>query len=62
MGDAIDIDGLERKAYHAYNEDGLLDIMTGFLMAFIGYYVLSEIDIPFAPYLAIFGPALWASL
>jgi hypothetical protein len=62
MSDAIDIDGLERKAYHAYNEDGLLDIMTGFLMAFIGYYILSEIDIPFVPYLAIFGLAAWASL
>ena len=62
MSDALDIDGLERSAYHAYNEDGLLDIMTGFLMAFIGYYVLSEVDIPFAPYLAIFGPAVWGSL
>ena len=62
MGDAFDIDDLERKAYLAYNEDGLLDILTGFMMAFIGYYVLSEVDIPFAPFLAIFGPAVWASL
>ena len=62
MSDALDVDNLERKAYQAYNEDGLMDIMTGFLMAFIGYYVLSEVDIPFAPYLAIFGPAVWASL
>jgi hypothetical protein len=62
VSDALDIDGLERKAYYVYNEDGLLDIMTGFLMTFIGYYVLSEVDIPFAPYLAIFGPAVWASL
>ena len=62
MSDALDVDGLERKAYHAYNEDGLLDIMTGFMMAFIGYYVLSEVDIPFAPFLAILGPAVWASL
>jgi hypothetical protein len=62
MGDTLDIDGLERKAYHAYNEDGLLDIMTGFMMAFIGYYVLSEVDIPFAPFIVIFGPAVWASL
>ena len=62
MSDALDVDGLERKAYHVYNEDGLLDIMTGFMMSFIGYYVLSEVDIPFAPFLAIFGPAVWASL
>jgi len=62
MSDALDVDGLERKAYHAYNEDGLLDMMTGFMMAFMGYYVLSEVDIPFAPCLAIFGPAVWASL
>ena len=62
MSDALDVDNLERKAYQAYNEDGLMDIMTGFLMAFIGYYVLSEVDIPVAPYLAIFGPAVWASL
>ena len=62
MSDALDIDGIERRAYLAYNEDGLLDILTGFMMAFIGYYVLSEVDIPFAPFLAIFGPAVWASL
>ena len=62
LSDALDIDSLEGKAYYAYNEDGLLDIMTGFLMAFIGYYVLSEVDILFAPFLAIFGPAVWASL
>ena len=62
MSDAIDVDGLERKAYQAYNEDGLLDILTGFMMAFIGYYVLSEVDIPYAPFVAIFGPAIWASL
>jgi hypothetical protein len=62
MSDAFDIDGLERKAYLAYNEDGLLDILTGFMMAFIGYYILSEVDIPFAPFLAIFGPAIWTSL
>ena len=62
MSDALDIDSLERRAYLVYNEDGLLDIMTGFMMAFIGYYVLSEVDIPFAPFLAIFGPAVWASL
>jgi hypothetical protein len=23
LSDALDIDGLERRAYHAYNEDGL---------------------------------------
>ena len=62
MSDALDIDDLERKAYHAYNEDGLLDILTGFMMAFIGYYVLSEVDIPFAPFIGIFAPAVWASL
>ncbi|MBC8224697.1 hypothetical protein H8E65_08920 [Candidatus Bathyarchaeota archaeon] len=62
MSDALDVDGLERKAYLVYNEDGLLDIITGFLMVFIGYYVLSKVDIPFAPFLAIFGPAVWASL
>ena len=62
MSDALDVDGLERKAYQAYNEDGLLDILTGFMMAFIGYYILSEVDHPFAPYIAIFGPAVWASM
>ena len=62
MSDAFDVDGLERQAYRAYNEDGLLDILTGFMMAFIGYYVLSEVDIPFAPFIGIFGPALWASM
>lgn len=62
MSDALDVDGLERKAYHAYNEDGLLDILTGFMMAFIGIYVLSEADMPFAPFVAIFGPAIWTSL
>jgi uncharacterized membrane protein YjjP (DUF1212 family) len=62
MSDVLDIDSLERKAYLAYNEDGLLDILTGFMMAFIGYYILSDVDLPFAPFLAIFGPAVWASL
>jgi hypothetical protein len=62
MSHGIDVDGLERKAYQAYNEDGLLDVLTGFMMAFIGYYVLSEVDIPYAPFVAIFGPAIWASL
>jgi len=62
MSDAFDIDDLERRAYLAYNEDGLLDILTGFMMAFIGFYVLSEVDMPFAPFVAIFGPAIWASL
>jgi hypothetical protein len=33
MSHGIDVDGLERKAYQAYNEDGLLDILTGFMMA-----------------------------
>lgn len=62
MSGDFDLDGIERRAYLTYNEDGLLDIMTGFLMAFIGYYVLSKVDVPFAPFLAIFGPAIWASL
>jgi hypothetical protein len=62
MSGDFDLDGIERRAYLTYNEDGLLDIMTGFLMAFIGYYVLSKVDVPFAPFVAIFGPAIWASL
>ena len=62
MSGDFDLDGIERMAYLTYNEDGLLDIMTGFLMAFIGYYVLSKVDVPFAPFLAILGPAAWASL
>ena len=62
MSDGFDLDGIERRAYLTYNEDGLLDIITGFMMAFLGYYVLSEADIPFAPFLAIFGPAVWASM
>ncbi len=62
MSDGFDLDGIERRAYLTYNEDGLLDIITGFMMAFLGYYVLSEVDIPFAPFLAIFGPAVWASM
>ena len=62
MSGDFDLDGIERRAYLTYNEDGLLDIITGFLMAFIGYYVLSKVDVPFAPFLAIFGPAVWASL
>ncbi len=62
MSDGFDLDGIERRAYLTYNEDGLLDIITGFMMAFLGYYVLSEADIPFATFLAIFGPAVWASM
>ena len=62
MSGDFDLDGIERRAYLTYNEDGLLDIITGFMMAFIGYYVLSKVDVPFAPFLAIFGPAVWASL
>ena len=62
MSDSFDLDSIERRAYLIYNEDGLLDIITGFMMAFIGYYVLSEVDIPFAPFIAIFGPAVWASM
>ena len=62
MSGDFDLDSIERRAYLTYNEDGLLDIMTGFLMAIIGYYVLSKVDVPFAPFLAIFGPAVWASL
>ena len=62
MSGGFDLDGIERRAYLTYNEDGLLDIMTGFLIAFIGYYVLSKVDVPFAPFLAIFGPVVWASL
>jgi len=62
MSDSFDLDSIERRAYLTYNEDGLLDLITGFMMAFIGYYVLSTVDIPFAPLLAIFGPAVWASL
>ena len=62
MSDGFDLDGIERSAYLTYHEDGLLDVMTGFLMAFIGYYVLSKVDIPFAPFVGIFAPAVWASL
>jgi len=62
MSGDFDLDGIERRAHLTYNEDGLLDIMTGLLMAFIGYYVLSKVDVPFAPFLVIFGPAVWASL
>jgi len=62
MSDAIDVDSLERQAYRVYNEDGLLDVLTGFMMAFIGWYVLSTVDVPFAPFIAIFAPLFWASL
>jgi len=62
MSDGFDLDCIERRAYLTYHEDGLLDVMTGFLMAFIGFYVLSKVDIPFAPFVAIFAPAVWTSL
>jgi hypothetical protein len=58
----IDLGELERKAYLTYNEDGLIDILIGAILFFLGSYILSDTQIPFANFLFLIGPLVWAGL
>ena len=62
MSEEFDLDGIERRAYLAYNEDGILDIMAGFNLAYIGLYVLVDIEVPPAFWIVLFGPIFWGGL
>lgn len=61
MGEEYDLDRIERRAYLAYNEDGILDIMAGFYIAYMGLYILVDFDIP-AFWIVLFGPIFWGGL
>ncbi len=50
MSDKIDLKALERKAYLAYHEDGLLDIGIGAVLAWIAIVALTDSDFTDFPY------------
>ena len=62
MSGEFDLEGIERRAYLAYNEDGILDIMAGFYIAYVGLYVLVDVEIPLASWIVIFSPLFWGGL
>jgi len=61
MSGEFDLDKIERRAYLAYNEDGILDVMAGFYIAYVGLYILVDIDVP-AFWIVLFGPIFWGGL
>ena len=62
MSEAFDIDHLERKAYFAYHEDGLIDVLTGIILTYTGIFILSEVDIPLLSWFVIMTPLLYAEI
>ena len=60
MNDKIDLKALERKAYLAYHEDGLLDIGIGSTLAWIGIVALTDVDIPIYLWYLI-GTTIWTT-
>jgi hypothetical protein len=62
MSDSFDLDSIERRAYLAYNEDGLIDVLTGFIIAYTGFFILSDIDTPLLSWFVIMSPLAYASL
>jgi hypothetical protein len=62
MSGAFDIDGLERKAYLAYHEDGLVDILTGFILAYTGFFILSDVDTTLLNWFVIMAPLGYAGI
>jgi hypothetical protein len=47
MSDKIDLKALERTAYLAYHDDGLLDMGVGAVLAWLGIVTLTDLDFPF---------------
>jgi hypothetical protein len=62
LSDAIDIDYLERKAYLAYHEDGLIDVLTGVILTYTGLFILSDVDFPLLSWFVIMTPLLYAEI
>ncbi len=62
MSESIDIDYLERKAYLVYHEDGLIDVLTGIILSYIGIFVLSDVDFPLLSWFVIMAPLLYAEI
>ncbi|MBT3285236.1 hypothetical protein HN807_12240 [Candidatus Bathyarchaeota archaeon] len=60
MSDKINLKALERKAYLAYYEDGLLDMGIGAVLAWLGGVALTELDFPFYLWY-ILGVSVWTS-
>jgi hypothetical protein len=47
MTEKIDLKSLERKAYLAYHDDGLLDMGIGAVLAWLGFITLTDLGVPF---------------
>ncbi|MES0325033.1 MAG: hypothetical protein ABUK18_04045, partial [Candidatus Bathyarchaeia archaeon] len=60
MSDKIDLKALERKAYLAYHEDGLLDIGIGAVLAWIAMVALVDFNFPFYLWYII-GVSIWTT-
>jgi hypothetical protein len=62
LTETFDIDHLERKAYLAYHEDGLIDVLTGVILTYTGLFILSDVDFPLLSWFVIMTPLLYAEI